>query len=255
MVGIESEMMSAAVAPVVAGMAGGLVGAFGGGGVAGKRAIIGFAAGAFLALALLHLIPEAALEIGWPLALASAALGYAVSLLISRRASGFCPACSLTGDPEPPRPALDRKPVHAEPGIGAPLLLVVAVHCLLDGLALTGSGRHGHTAELMSLALLVHKLPEGMAVAAVLRSQGRGVGAAIGITALVEALTLAGALLGATLLAQGAWLLAALTGAVGGSFGYLSGLTLLTLMRQRRSNLLAAGAGALLLILGHVAYR
>lgn len=254
MVWIGSGLFTAAAAPVIAGIAGGVVGSFGSAGVVGKRAIIGFAAGVFLALAMLHLIPEAAVEIGWPAAVATAAIGYAFSLLVSRRANGFCPVCSLTGD-HAPEPEAGRRSPHAEPGIGAPLLLVVAVHCVLDGLALTGSGQHGHTAELMSLALLVHKLPEGMAMAAVLRSQGQGVGRAIGITALVEGLTLVGVLLGATLLAHGAWFLAALTGGVGGSFVYLSCLTLLTLMRQRRSNLLTAAAGALLLILGQAAYR
>ncbi|MGV3720638.1 MAG: ZIP family metal transporter [Actinomycetota bacterium] len=255
MVRIGSELLTAAAPPVIAGAAGGVIGAFGSAGVEGKRAVIGFAAGAFLALAVLHLIPEAAVEIGWPLALAAAALGYALSLAVSRRASSFCPVCSLTGEHAPEPTAPSPTVSHVEPGIGAPLLLVVAIHCGLDGLALSGAGQHGHTAELMSLALLLHKLPEGMALAAVLRSQGQGIGRAIGITVLVEALTLAGVLLGATLLARGAWILSALTGGVGGSFVYLSGLTLLALMRQRRSNLLSALAGALLLILGYVVYR
>jgi len=246
---IGSELAAAAAAPVVAGMAGGVIGAFGSAGVAGKRAIIGFAAGAFLALAMLHLIPESAVAIGWPFALLAAAAGYGVSLLIARRASGFCPVCSLTGDHD--------HGTRPEPGLGAPLLVVVAVHSALDGLALSGAGQNGHehTAGLLSLALLLHKLPEGMAVAAVLRSQGYGIARAVTVTALVEGLTLVGVALGVTLLPHGAGLLAALTGGVGGSFVYLSCLTLATLVRQRRSDLLTAAAGASLLILSHIVFR
>lgn len=249
-----NALLPAAVAPVLAGAIGGIIGALSAGGRRNATAgMISFAAGAFLVLAFTHLIPEAAAEVGWAAALLSAVAGYIASSWLARHTGAFCPACTLT-HPEDHLPTDPPEPDDV--GLGLPVLIVVALHSILDGLALTASHGH-HSEELLAAVLLVHKLPEGMVVAAVLRTQGRSLPAAIGLTAAVEAMMLLGLPLGTLFGAAGHAGLGAMMGAVGGSFLYLGGLTLSSSLRSARGgqNAIAAAAGALLLILAQVAFR
>lgn len=249
-----SALLPAAVAPVLAGAVGGIIGALSAGGRRSATAgMISFAAGAFLVLACTHLIPEAAGEIGWVGALGSAVAGYFASAWLARHTGAFCPACTLT-HPEDHLPTDPPEP--GDVGLGLPVLIVVALHSILDGLALTASHGH-HSEELLAAVLLVHKLPEGMVVAAVLRTQGRSLPAAIALTALVEAMMLLGLPLGNVVGVAGQAGLGAMAGAVGGSFLYLAGLTLSSSLRSATAvrNGIAAAAGALLLLLVQVAFR
>ncbi len=228
--------LGAAVVPVAAAWIGGLIGALGAG---GRRAltvwIVHFAAGAFLALALVHLLPEAADGLRWPGALLSAAAGFGACLLLARWAGGFCPACSLD---------------HTEPlsnQLHLPLLAVVTVHSALDGLALAHSGPVDRLG-LVSAVVLVHKLPEGIAVAAVARAAGSTIASALLITVLVESSTFLGLIAGnwATGLSPG--VLAGADGFTAGSFIYLAAITVLGDSHTRRSatNVAFAAVGAVL---------
>lgn len=249
-----NALLPAAMAPVLAGAVGGIIGALNAGGRRNATAgMISFAAGAFLVLACTHLIPEAASEIGWGAALLSGAVGCAASAWLARRTGAFCPACTLT-HPEDHAPT--DPPDPGDVGLGLPVLIVVALHSILDGLALTASHGH-HSEELLTAVLLIHKLPEGMVVAAVLRTQGRSLPAAIVLTALVEAMMLFGVPLGSMVGVAGQAGLGAMTGAVGGSFLYLAGVTLSSALRSATGvrNGVAAAAGALLLLLVQVAFR
>lgn len=249
-----NALLPAAVAPVLAGAIGGIIGAVSAGGRRNATAgMISFAAGAFLVLACTHLIPEAAEQIGWAGALVSAVVGYFASSWLAQHTGAFCPACTLT-HPEDHLPT--DPPDPGDVGLGLPVLIVVALHSILDGLALTASHGH-HSEELLAAVLLVHKLPEGMVVAAVLRTQGRSLPAAIGLTAAVEAMMLLGLPLGTLFGAGGHASLGAMMGAVGGSFLYLGGLTLSSSLRSHQGgqNAIAAAAGALLLILAQFAFR
>jgi ZIP family zinc transporter len=249
-----NALLPAAVAPVLAGAAGGIIGALSAGGRRSATAgMISFAAGAFLVLACSHMIPEAAEQVGWPGALLAAVLGCLASSWLARHTGAFCPACTLT-HPEDHLPT--DPPDPGDVGLGLPVLIVVALHSLLDGLALTASHGH-HSEELLAAVLLVHKLPEGMVVAAVLRTQGRSLPAAIGLTAVVEAMMLLGVPLGSVVGIAGHAGLGAMMGAVGGSFLYLGGLTLSSSLRSAKGgqNALAATAGALLLLLAQFAFR
>jgi zinc transporter ZupT len=249
-----NALLPAAAAPVLAGAVGGVIGALSAGGRRNATAgMISFAAGAFLVLALTHLVPEAASQVGWGAAVVSAIAGYFLSSWLARHTGAFCPACTLT-HPEDHLPT--DPPDPGDVGLGLPVLIVVALHSMLDGLALTAS--HGqHSEELLAAVLLIHKLPEGMVVAAVLRTQGRSLPAAIGLTALVEAMMLLGVPLGSMVGVAGQAGLGVMMGAVGGSFLYLAGVTLSSSLRSTAGgrNAVAAAAGALLLLVAQVAFR
>src|SRR5436190_22722798 len=71
--------------PVASAVAGGVIGAAGTRGHSGAAApLIYFAAGAFLGIALLHLMPEAAAQAGWGGALAAGVVGLIVTALLAR---------------------------------------------------------------------------------------------------------------------------------------------------------------------------
>jgi ZIP family zinc transporter len=233
--------------PVATALLGGLIGALGTG---GRRLptglIINFAAGAFLAVALFHLLPEAASRTGWPITLAAGGAGWVLSLLLAKWAGGFCPACQ---DPHVAT-ANDRVAVeHATSLVfGLPLLIVIGFHSSLDGLALVGGAQGSEAADLLTLAVLIHKLPEGMAVAAICRSEGKSPAASLGITALIEAATFVGLAFGVLVGHGGGLLLGVTLGMVAGSFIYLVALTFLAPATRHAAQVVSAAAGALLIL-------
>lgn len=229
-------LLGRAAVPVAAGCLGGLLGALGAD--RGRRfteGIVYFAAGAFLAVASLHLLPESAHAAGWPGALVAASLGWVLCARLANWSGAFCPAC-VAGLAH----ATEVRP-------GLPLLTVVAIHSLLDGVGLA-TPEESATA-LFSLAVVLHKLPEGLAIAAVARSGGASRRAAVALTAAVESCTFLGLLLGVALGAHGTVPFGWGLGLVAGSFGYLVALTLKGLP-ESRNPLVSAGvtaAGAILI--------
>lgn len=228
--------------PFGAALVGGLIGAFGGGRNRASAALaVHFAAGAFLVLVVIHLLPEAGEQAGWGPALAAATLGWVVCAGLTRRTGTACPGCA-TG--------------HAHAGqftYGVPLLVAVTLHCTLDGLALAGAAGHGASGELLALAVLAHKLPEGIAVAAVCRAGGLSPGRALGVTALVQSGTLLGAAAGTLLFRISGLLLGLGLGVVAGSLLYLVDLTLRS-EREARHPALNLGMAAVGAALGLVAH-
>src|SRR3954468_7529254 len=116
----QFDLVVRAGLPVAAALVGGAAGA----GLWTRRGSLGplvhFAAGAFLGLALLDLLPEAAVPAGWPAAGGAALLGALATLFLSRWVGARCPGCAL-GHGEVLRHRL-----------GTPLLCVVGLHCILD---------------------------------------------------------------------------------------------------------------------------
>lgn len=243
--------------PVTAALVGGAVGAVG----AGRREpattlMLHFAAGAFLAVAVAYLIPEATRQAGWPVVILAVIAGWALPALAARRTGSACPACATGhGDHSPATgsgAAAPENEAHssalAPVPLGLPLLLVVGLHSLLDGVALAGGAGGHHEAELLSLAVLAHKVPEGMAIAAICRSGGLNAGKALGVTALVEACTFAGVALALFAGMIGQPLLGAALGVVAGSFLYLVRLSLASIRRGAHPLLSTAAAAAGLLL-------
>jgi zinc transporter ZupT len=212
--------------------------------------LINFSAGALLAVAAFHLLPEAAHSMKlWP-AVASAALGALTFILVDRFLEQHCPACFPHGE---------RRPLGR---IGALVIVAMSLHSVMDGLALVAAyvartGPHPLASEanigiLVLVAVAVHKVPEGMTLASLRIHEGSSPSAAVLVTLAVELATGAG--VGFGLLLHGApfgWVMAVL-GFTAGSFVYVVLLSLLAQIREgnRVQILVQAGLGvAMVLIL------
>jgi len=208
--------------------------------------LISFAAGTLLGVTLFSIVPESyeAMPL-WQLALALVS-GYLVFLLISKYVFHVCPACAASH--------FDHATMHRFSEIATAMIVALAVHSTMDGLALAA----GHEAEMggeldasLLLAICVHKVPEGLALGALLLGAGFRRSVAIAWVAAVESTTLLGGALGVWVLPQvsGLWL-DALLAHVGGGFLFLAIHAVFgELLKHRKRLVLAsffAGAGIIL---------
>jgi zinc transporter ZupT len=172
----------------------GLAGAALGLGLTGMRrrvqAVVPFSAGVLLGVALFGLLPELALELGWPLSLLLFTSGYGLLLLVNRYAYPVCPTCAHNHDHDACTSELH--------GFAGPLMAAAAVHSFFDGWSIT-------TVQLavplglrvaVPLAVALHKIPEGIALGAILRASMPSRGRALAWATLAEGATLAGGVLG-----------------------------------------------------------
>jgi zinc transporter ZupT len=151
------------------------------------RLVVGFSGGLLLGVALFGLLPEVVSEIGWGLAPALFTAGYALLMLVDRYVYPVCPSCSHDHDHD----ACDTT-LH---GFAAPLILATACHAFLDGWSIATSQWTGTDGLRVALpvALALHKVPEGIALGAILRASMRTRIGAFGLSLLTESATLAGA--------------------------------------------------------------
>ena len=137
---------------------------------------------------------ELAVDIGWARGLLLVAFGYALLKSLDRFAFSVCPSCAHDHSHE----SCD-EPLH---GFAAPLLIATAIHAFVDGWALVAveSGtRTPGAGTAFAAALLLHKIPEGLALGTLLRASVDRATTAFALCAAVELTTVAG---GAT----GLWL-------------------------------------------------
>ena len=137
--------------------------------------------GALLAgVALFALIPETAREIGWPVSLLTAAAGFGLLTVLDQRGFPVCPSCS-----------------HSH-GFSGPLVAATAIHAFVDGwgmIAVRASSPHDVYVAILT-AFLLHKIPEGLALGAILRMSTGRVAPALGLAILAELPTLLGGAVG-----------------------------------------------------------
>lgn len=180
--------------------------------------MISLAAGTLLGVTLFSIVPESyeALPL-WQLAV-SLISGYAVFYLISRYVFHVCPACAASH--------FDDATTHRFGEIAAAMVIALGVHSTMDGLALAMGTEAGMSAGLdssMLLAICVHKVPEGLALCALLLAAGYRKGIALIWVAVVEATTLLGGAIGLWMIpnVSGLWL-DSLLAHVGGGFVFLA---------------------------------
>jgi zinc transporter ZupT len=185
-------------------------------------ALISLGAGTLLGVTLFAILPESLQAMGWWGALLAMASGYALFFFISKYVYHVCPACAASH--------FDETATHHFSEIAGAMMLALAVHCTADGLALAAGHEaeaHGPGGRVLDLSLIlavcVHKVPEGLALGALLLGAGFSRAQTLARVAAVESTTLLGGLLGLVFFRHIAlfWL-DAVVAHVGGGFLFLA---------------------------------
>ncbi|MBZ0200287.1 MAG: ZIP family metal transporter [Ignavibacteriaceae bacterium] len=153
-------------------------------------ALISFSAGALLGAAAFTLLPESAQSINLLELVLGAATGYLLFYFISKYFSHVCPACSASH--------FDETTTKKFSEIVLTLLVALSIHSLLDGMALASGGAEHIQGENDSvfIAIMAHKFPEGLALAALMIGSNYTRKKILLSVAGVEAVTIVGAVLG-----------------------------------------------------------
>jgi zinc transporter ZupT len=184
-------------------------------------ALISLGAGSLMGVTLFAIIPEGFESLKWWGVVIALASGYLLFLVITKYVYHVCPACAASHFDEATR--------HRFSEIASAMMLALAIHCTADGLALAAGheASHSHGGRALDyslvLAVCVHKVPEGLALGALLLGAGFARSKTIALVAAVESTTLLGGIPGAWLVhnISDAWLGAILTH-VGGGFLFLA---------------------------------
>jgi zinc transporter ZupT len=242
-------------------------------------ALISLGAGTLLGVTIFAIAPECwndkDLAI-WQLLLAAAS-GYALFALISKYIFHVCPACAASH--------FDEAATHRFGEIAAAMMIALAIHCTIDGLALaaaskdnaelrpaaepntppqlalaTGSKESPKPASTrwldmsLTMAICVHKAPEGLALGALLLGAGYRRGRMLWLVAAVESTTIVGGLLGWFVFRSlsNFWLDLALANA-GGGFVFLATHAVLGEIMKHEKKIVVlsftAGFGAIALLI------
>jgi zinc transporter ZupT len=151
------------------------------------RIVVSFSGGLLLGVAVFGLVPELIDQISWAPTAALFTAGYLVLMAIDRNLYPVCPSCSHDHNHDACSTELH--------GFAAPLILATAFHAFLDGWSIATSQFAGTAGLGLTLpsALALHKIPEGIALGAILRASVRTRLAAFGWCLLTESATLLGA--------------------------------------------------------------
>ena len=154
------------------------------------QVMVPFSAGVLLGVALFGLVPELAGEAGWVASGLLFAAGYLLLIGINRFAYPVCPTCAHDHDH-----ASCATELH---GFAGPLIAASALHAFLDGwsIATVQSAAPLGLRVAVPLAVVLHKLPEGVALGGILRASMRNRTGAMGWCALAEGATLLGGVIG-----------------------------------------------------------
>lgn len=159
-------------------------------------ALISFGAGTLLGVTLFAILPETVHSLlPWQLLLALAS-GYVLFSVISKYIFHVCPACAASH--------FDEATTHHFSEIASAMMLALAIHCTVDGLGILAGQQAGGSSIASGkiidfsiiLAVCVHKIPEGLALGALLRGAGLATKGIITRVIAVESTTLLGGVIG-----------------------------------------------------------
>ena len=206
-------------------------------------AFISLGAGTLLGVAIFGIFPECLEALRWWEFLLGVASGYLLFAIVSRYIFPVCPACAASH--------FDEVTTHRLTEFALAMMIALAIHCVVDGLALAVGHEESRAVDLsVTVAICVHKFPEGLALGALLLGGGFGRQRSLWLVAAVESTTILGAVLGWFLLRNlsAVWLALALANA-GGGFFYLGAHALLGEIFKHHKGLVlgnfAAGFGAI----------
>lgn len=208
--------------------------------------LISFAAGTLLGVTLFSVIPETYSALSLLQLVVALGTGYLIFLLISRYVFHVCPACAASH--------FDMAAAHRFSEIATAMIIALGLHSTLDGLAIA-LGREAELAGSLDASLLlavcIHKVPEGLALCALLLAAGMGRGAALGVVAAVESTTILGGAVGLWLAPQipEIWMDLILAH-VGGGFIFLALHAVFGEMLKHKKSQVFVNFGAGMLLIG-----
>jgi zinc transporter ZupT len=151
-------------------------------------AFISLGAGTLLGVSLCGIAPECWRDLhGWFLPVAAS--GYFLFAVITKYIYHVCPACAASH--------FDEATTHRLAEFATAMMIALAIHCIVDGLALAAGLEESEPVKLsIVFAICVHKFPEGLALGALLLGGGFTRGKMLWFVAFVESTTIFGGLLG-----------------------------------------------------------
>ncbi len=176
-------------------------------------AFISLGAGTLLGVAVCAIVPECLESLRWWQFLAGAGSGYLLFAIVSRCVFHICPACAASH--------FDEATTHHLGEFALAMMLALAIHCTVDGLALAAGHQEGAAVDFsVAFAICVHKFPEGLALGALLLGGGYKRTQMLWLVAAVESTTIFGGMAGWYFLRNVSffWLALALSNAAGGFF-------------------------------------
>ena len=156
--------MGVALLATVAALVGAVAGVCLKGAGQSARLMVPFAGGLLVGVSVFGLLPELVVEIGWARGLVLGGAGYLGLRGIHRYLFPVCPSCAHDHDHDECRVALH--------GFAAPLVLAASVHSALDGWSIVTAQAASPVGVRLALplAVVLHKIPEGIALGAILRA-------------------------------------------------------------------------------------
>jgi zinc and cadmium transporter len=180
-------------------------------------AMISFAAGTLLGTTVFHILPDAWGALPLSTILLALASGYGLFFVISRYVFHVCPACAASH--------FEHQPSDKLKNIFFLLAIALSIHSAMDGMAVAlGDNLQHNEDHSIFFTILIHKLPEGLALCALLLRAGYERKKALLWTLLLETPTTFGWIIGMFLLKSfpaNQWLNLMLVH-VGGGFIYLA---------------------------------
>ena len=186
-----------------------------------SRGILLLSGALLVAIPLALVAPELAAQYGWAGGLVWMGLGFAALWAFDHYVHPLCPSCAHSHDHHS-----CTLPLH---GFAVPLVLASGLHSFMDGWSLMASRQN--TSRTLQLAFLVgitmHKLPEGLALGAILRASLRSWWRVAAGGAVAQFMTVVGGAVALWVapLASAKWT-GVMLGLAGGTFLYLGYHTL-----------------------------
>lgn len=156
-------------------------------------ALISLSAGGLFGAAIFTLIPESLHSLNTLEIILGILSGYLLFWLLTKYYSHVCPACSASH--------FDERTSKKFSEIARALLIALSIHSFLDGVAISTKGVVENISNAsMFIAILTHKLPEGLALSSMMFSANYTRNKILGYVFAVEMITVLGAIAGSILL-------------------------------------------------------
>jgi len=195
-------------------------------------ALISFSAGGLLGAAVFTLIPESLHALNTAEVILGIFSGYLLFWLLTKYYSHVCPACSASH--------FDERTTEKFSEIARALLIALSIHSFLDGVAVSTRGVVENISNTsVFIAILTHKLPEGLALASIMFSANYSRNKILIYVFAVEMVTVIGAVTGSILLKSyvSEILLSAVMSHIAGGFIFLASHAILGEMLKNHTKL------------------